>query len=133
MKTFLKITLAVCLMSGFALNAQAQKKVSEEDKKRIVEIFKDVDPSQYRLMFEDGEQTFGKKRIKMSDLKMTGKMTQNQAAGVKWTFVTGDRSANEVIYVYTEGMSKMASLLGKEKFKALQDIVSRYPDVPNIR
>jgi len=48
---------------------------------------------------------------------------------VKWTIIVGDRSANEVIYVYTEGMNAMVSLLGKTKFRALMDITKKYEDM----
>ena len=127
MKTFLKLTLAVCLLTGFSLKSFAQKSVSAADKKKIIQIFKDVDPSEYKLVF--GKEEYGKKRIKMDQLKRVSKFSKAEALGVKWTLIVGDRSDNEVFYIYSEGEAKMASLLGKNKLRALQDIASKYNDI----
>ncbi len=119
------------LFSTVQVDAQDQKslKISDADKKAIIDLFKDVDPSQYRLVFNNGEEFYGRKRIKMSDLKTASRKMDGDAKGIKWTFVVGDRSENEVFYVYTEGESKMASLLGTNKLNALRQIAAKYNDL----
>ncbi len=123
------ITAFLLCFITFAAVAQSEKGVSAADQKKIMEIFKDVPKSEYKLVFNNGKRVIGEKQIKMDDLKRVSKSSNANAAGVKWTFIVGDRSANEVIYIYTEGLSKMASLLGQKRLKALQDIAGKYEDV----
>jgi hypothetical protein len=127
-KHFITAGITACTLFAFAMPAAAQ--VTAADQERIIEIFKDVDPSQYRLVFDGGRKTIGERQIRMEDLRRVSKSTSPERAGVKWTFIVGDRSANEVFYIYTEGMSKMASLLGQKKFQALQEIAAKYEDAP---
>jgi len=104
------ITAFLLCFITLAAVAQSEKGVSAADQKKIMEIFKDVPKSEYKLVFNNGKTVIGEKQIKMDDLKRVSKSSDANAAGIKWTFIVGDRSANEVIYIYTEGMSKMASL-----------------------
>lgn len=129
MNTLCKIVCALILLCFTVQTAAAQKAITKKDKQAIIEIFSDVDPDEFIMWFGDGKEVYGKKRIKMSDLKMDKKWTQSAGKSVKWTLVAGDRSANEVIYIYTEGLNAMVSLLGKTKFKALMDITKKYEDL----
>lgn len=125
------LLLAFLFISVIHVNAQDQKslKISDTDKKAIIDLFKNVDPSQYRLVFNSGEEVYGQKSIKMSDLKTASRKIDGNAKGFKWTFVAGDRGENEVFYIYTEGESKMASLLGTKKLNALKQIAEKYNDL----
>ena len=125
----IKLCLLALLMVGTMTQVSAQNGVTAADKKAIVDIFKGVDASKYRLVFNNGGEVFGSKAIKMADLKTLNRTGGTAAKGVKWTFVVGDRSANEVFYVYTEGESELMSLLGKQKMKALEDIAAKYNDL----
>jgi hypothetical protein len=129
--TSVLLLLAFLFISIIQVTAQDQKtlRISDADKKAIINLFKDVDPGQYRLVFNNGEEVYGRKRIKMSDLKTASRKMEGDAKGIKWTFVAGDRSENEVFYVYTEGESKMASLLGTNKLNALRQIAAKYNDL----
>lgn len=129
MNMFCKIACALFLLCFTFQTAAAQKSISKKDKQAIIDIFKDVDKSKFIMYFNDGKEVYGKKRIKMSDLKMDEKWTKNAGKSVKWTFIAGDRSANEVIYVYTEGMNAMVSLLGKRKFQELMSLTEKYKDI----
>lgn len=128
-----KLATTLLLVCSFTLTVFAQgakkQRVTKDDKKAIIEIFKDVDPAEYRLVFKNGKEVHGNKHIKMNDLKVVGKSSRATSKSVKWTFIVGDRSKNEVFYIYTEGSSKMVSLLGVEKMAALQRIADKYEDV----
>ena len=129
--TSIHLLLAFLFMSVVHVNAQDQKslKLSDADKNAIIDLFKDVDPSRYRLVFNGGKEVYGQKSIKMSDLKTVSRKMDGEAKGIKWTFIAGDRSENEVFYIYTEGESKMASLLGTNKLNALKQIAAKYNDL----
>lgn len=131
MRNFLRAGWLVLLFCGCTVLAHAQKRdrgITEEDKKRIIQLFEEVPADEYRLVFDNGEEVYGKLKIEMNDLRREFKKRDGQATGIKWTFIAGDRSANEVVYIYTEGMSKMASLLGRERFETLQQIADKYED-----
>lgn len=125
----IKLCLLTLLVLGNFARVSAQNSVSAADKKAILEIFKGVDASKYRLAFNDGGEVHGSKAIKMSDLKMLNRNGGATAKGIKWTFIAGDRSANEVFYIYSDGESELMSLLGKQKMKALEDISAKYANV----
>jgi hypothetical protein len=120
--------LSFALLFGCISSLKAQ--ISDVDKRKIINIFKDVDPNSYRLVFNDASEVHGQKPVQMNDLKRLSRSTGSASAkGIKWTFIVGDRSANEVFYVYTEGESELMSMLGQQKYKALQDIVMKYGDI----
>ncbi|WP_421799764.1 hypothetical protein [Haliscomenobacter sp.] len=125
----IKLCLIALLMVGTMTQVSAQNGVSAADKKAIVDIFKGVDASKYRLVFNNGSEVYGSKAIKMADLKTLSRTGGTAAKGTKWTFIAGDRSANEVFYIYSEGESELMSLLGKQKMKALEDISAKYNDL----
>lgn len=127
-KQLFYLSFALCI-SGIT-SLKAQDKVSDADKRKIINIFKDVDPSSYRLVFNDGGEVHGQKPLQMNDLKRLSRSAGTASAkGIKWTYIIGDRSANEVFYVYTEGESELMTMLGQQKYKALQDIVTKYGDI----
>ncbi|RMG29959.1 MAG: hypothetical protein D6730_03125 [Bacteroidetes bacterium] len=119
------LALMLCLAASTSFAQKGAKRIAPADKKALIDIFKDVDPGKYRLVFSDGK-TYGKKRIKMSDLRETGHKLSPEAAGVKWTLIAGDRSENEVIYIYTEGLNELVSVIGREKANKLRSIASKY-------
>ena len=122
--------LSFALLFGCISSLKAQDKISDADKRKIINIFKDVDPSSYRLVFNDGGEVHGQKPVQMNDLKRLSRSTGSASAkGIKWTFIAGDRSANEVFYIYTDGESELMTVLGQQKYKALQDIVMKYGDI----
>lgn len=125
----IKLCLLTLLALGSFARVSAQNGVSAADKKAIIDIFKGVDASKYRLAFNDGGEVYGSKAVKMSDLKMLSRNGGAAAKGIKWTFIAGDRSANEVFYIYSEGESELMSLLGKQKMKALEGIAAKYASV----
>jgi hypothetical protein len=114
----IRLCLIALFLIGANANLSAQNGVSAADKRAILEIFKGVDPSKYRLSFNGGGEVHGTKAIKMADLKQL-------------SFIVGDRSENEVFYVYTEGESELVSVLGRQKVKALDEIARKYQDVGN--
>jgi hypothetical protein len=127
----IRLCLIALFLIGATANLSAQNGVSAADKRAILEIFKGVDPSKYRLSFNNGGEVHGTKAIKMADLKQLSRNGGLAAKGVKWTFIVGDRSENEVFYVYTEGESELVSVLGRQKVKALDEIARKYQDVGN--
>jgi len=128
------VLCALVLMAcTFQATAQKNKKgVSDEHQKEIIKLFEDVDESEYKLVFDNGKETYGRKRIQMKDLKAISRKGGKMSKGIKWTFIVGDRSRNEVFYIYTEGETELASMLGKKKFARLEEIASQYPD-PRMR
>lgn len=127
---FCALVLMACTFQASA--QKAKKGVSEKHQKEIIQLFKGVKKSEYLLVFNNGEDRYGRKRIQMKDLKAISRKGGEMSKGIKWTFVVGDRSENEVFYVYTEGETKLASMLGKKKFARLQEIAGQYPD-PRMR
>lgn len=129
MKVFCKIACALFLLCFTVQTATAQKSISKKDKQAMIDIFEGVDKDRFIMYFNDGEEVYGEKKIKMSDLKMDKKWTKNAGKSVKWTVIVGDRSANEIVYIYTEGMNELVSMLGREKVKALMAIADKYPNM----
>ncbi len=127
------LCVLVLMACTFQASAQKGKKgISDEHQKEIIKLFEGVDASEYRLVFDNGKETYGRKRIQMKDLKAISRKGGEMSKGIKWTFIAGDRSENEVFYIYTEGETKLASMLGKKKFARLQEIANQYPD-PRLR
>ena len=65
----IKLSLFTLLMVGTMTQVSAQNGVTAADTKAIVDIFKGVDASKYRLVFNNGSEVYGSKAIKMADLK----------------------------------------------------------------
>ena len=124
------LTLFVCF--GFAtLSAQTRTNkattqkagISAKDQAAIKAIFKDVDPSKYRLQFNSKRDVMGSKAVKMEDVRQVKKFT-NPAEAAGWIVfvVEGD----DVIYVLAVGNSDLVSVLGRQKAAQLNKIMAKY-------
>ena len=149
-----KVTLLLLLAFAFTLSATAQssrtkrtqrttnpkiesasklkkevdgKRISEKDRKAIINLFKDVDPKKYRLQFYNGEKRkaskYGRLSYRMNDLKRVQKLS-NPVNAVGWIVfvVEGD----DVIYVLAVGSDKVKNVLGAAKTKRLNAIMAKY-------
>ena len=125
-KFFIKtLCLKILLLLAVAYQATAQEGISAKDKATLKAIFKDVPKDQYKLSFNGGKEVYGTKQIRMADLKRVSK-SSDRATLAAFTFIVADRSENEVIYIYSEGLDKVASMLGKRKFAQLKTIMDKY-------
>lgn len=97
--------------------------VSAADQEAIAELFKGVDPSKYRLQFNNKSKTFGQRSVQMSDVQQVRRIT-NPAEAAGWIVfvVEGD----DVIYVLAVGSSDLVSVLGKQKAAQLNQIMAKY-------
>ncbi|MCB0841296.1 MAG: hypothetical protein KDD99_31720, partial [Bacteroidetes bacterium] len=93
------------------------------DQAAIKAIFKDVDPSKYRLQFNSKRDMMGSKAVKMEDVRQVKKIT-NPAEAAGWIVfvVEGD----DVIYVLAVGNSDLVSVLGRQKAAQLNKIMAKY-------
>lgn len=104
-----------------------KKRISEKDRKAIMALFKDVDPSKYKLQFYNGERktasNVGRLKYSMNDLKRVQRLT-NPVNAVGWIVfvVEGD----DVIYVLAVGSDKLKSVLGAQKVQRLNAIMAKY-------
>lgn len=138
--------LVLCLLFAFTMSLNAQrpvakqkssttelkrdvekKRISDADRKAIIELFKGVDQSKYRLQFYNGERKtpakYGRLSYQMNDLQRVKRIT-NPVDAVGWIVfvVEGD----DVIYVLAVGSDKLKSVLGAEKVKRLNAIMAKY-------
>lgn len=133
--------LLILLLCSISFSASAQRKtrisptktdkvtarqaagVSAADQKAIIELFKDVDPSKYRLQFNNRKSTYGNRKVEMRDVQQVKRITNPvEAAGWIVFVVEGD----DVIYVLAVGNSDLQSVIGKEKAQKLNAIMSKY-------
>lgn len=104
-----------------------KKRISDADRKAIIELFKGVDQSKYQLQFYNGERRspakYGRLSYKMNDLQRVKRIT-NPVDAVGWIVfvVEGD----DVIYVLAVGSDKLKSVLGAEKARRLNAIMAKY-------
>lgn len=97
--------------------------VSSADQKAIQEIFKDVDPSKYRLQFNNKKNVYGRHKVEMADVQQIKRVTNPvEAAGWIVFVVEGD----DVIYVLAVGSSDLVSVIGREKAQKLNTIMAKY-------
>lgn len=105
----------------------SKKRISEKDRRAIVELFKGVDASKYQLQFYNGESRkpskYGRLNYKMNDLQRVQRIT-NPVDAVGWIVfvVEGD----DVIYVLAVGSDKLKSVLGASKTDRLNSIMAKY-------
>lgn len=103
------------------------KRISASDRQAIMNLFKGVDPSKYKLQFYNGESkkpsTTGNLRYSMNDLNQVKRVT-NPIDAVGWIVfvVEGD----DVIYVLAVGSDKLKSVLGADKVNRLNNIMAKY-------
>jgi hypothetical protein len=120
--------LALGAHGGGATTGAQEKKVkpiSAEDQQAIVELFKGVDSSKYRLQFNEGNRVLGNKSLGLSDVEQVRKVRAPEAAGY-FTFIVSGRGAKEVVYIYSTEPSGLQSLLGREKAAKLNQIMAKY-------
>lgn len=100
-----------------------KKAISAADQKAIRALFKDVDPSKYRLQFNQGKQVLGARKVEMQDVEQVKKY-RNPAEAAGWIIliVEGD----DVIYVLAIGNSELTNVLGKERAAKLNQIMAKY-------
>ena len=142
MKKYIGIAIGACFalsigLSILGLAAQergaktgAQEKkvkpISAEDQQAIAELFKGVDPSKYRLQFNEGNRVLGNKSVGMNDIEQVKKIRTPTNATGYFTFIASGRGAKEVVYIYSTEPSGLVSLLGREKTARLDQIMAKY-------
>ena len=134
-----KLGILALILCGVFATATAQKRVttstikkadlkqrkgiSSRDQAAIKAIFKDVDPSLYRLQFNHKREVMGTKKVAMRDVKQVKRITNPaEAAGWIVLIVEGD----DVIYVLAVGSSRLVSALGRQKARQLNAIMAKY-------
>lgn len=115
--------ILMLMLVGTAFNVNAQ--VSEADKRKIINLLKDVDPAEYRLVFNKGREVYGEKPIQMNELKQLSKNTSSATKSAWIIFVV---SGDDVIYVFAVGEARVKSLLGQQKLNALEAIAAKYQE-----
>lgn len=120
--------LALGAHGGGATTGAQEKKVkpiSAEDQQAIVELFKGVDPSKYRLQFNQGNRVFGNKNLSMNDIEQVRKFRNPaEAAGYFVLIVSG--GAKEVVYIVATEPPDVVSVIGRERAAKLNQIMAKY-------
>jgi hypothetical protein len=122
-KLFYLLLSIVAFVFSVSAFAQTGRAVSKEDQKEIIALFKDVDPSAYRLQFNQGQEVYGKRQIQMSELEQIRKIRKPGGENGYIVFGTKDEGIM-LIFAVTKG--KVESLLGKEKIVKLNTILAKY-------
>jgi hypothetical protein len=119
--TFFLITLLTLTKPSFC---QTRTPVSAEDKAAIIELFKGVPKSQYRLQFNNSKEVYGSKKVSMTELTQLSKVRK---PGMDNGYVVLIVQDDGVMYVLaaTKG-GKLESVLGAEKFAKLNKITAKY-------
>lgn len=125
--TLFSLLLVVLFCAPQLATAQSGKTartgVSAADQEAIAALFQGVDPSKYRLQFNNKAKTLGQRSIKMADVQQVRRVTNPaEAAGYIVFIIEGD----DVIYVLAIGSSKLESVLGKQKTAQLNQIMAKY-------
>jgi hypothetical protein len=118
---FLVSALTLLLISQTSV--KAQKPISAEDKKAIVALFKDADPTMYRLQFNEGKEVYGKRQIKMDELEQIKKV--RNPAGENGYVVLAVKD-DGIMFIFAATKGKVESLLGREKTAKLNTIMAKY-------
>src|SRR4030095_436085 len=111
-KSFIAIT---CLVASFGLSKQTlaqQKKISSEDKAQIIEIFKYIDPSLYRLQFNKGTEVYGRKKFSMAQVEQIGKFRNPGSDNGYVLLVVKD---DGVMIIFAATGKKVLDVLGTDK------------------
>jgi hypothetical protein len=98
------------------------RKIAESDKKAIIEAFKGVDPSLYRLQFNNGTEVYGNKKIQMRDIEQIQKV-RTPGEDVGWIVFVVEKG--DIIYALAVS-GNMDSVLGAQKAANLRAIKSKY-------
>ena len=99
------------------------KAISAADQKAIEALFKGVDPSKYRLQFNQGKRVLGARKVEAGDLQQVKKY-RNPAEAAGWIILIVE--GNDVIYVLAIGSSELTNVLGRERAAKLNQIMAKY-------
>jgi hypothetical protein len=122
------IVFSICLFAVLTLAkpsfGQERKPISENDKAAIIELFKGVPKSQYRLQFNNSKEVYGAKKVSMRQLTQLSKIRK---PGMDNGYVVLIVKDDGVMYILaaTKG-GKLESVLGAEKFAKLNEITAKY-------
>ncbi len=137
--------LVLCLLLAFTVCLSAQrpvtkstspttikkevekKRISDADRKAIIELFKGVDQSKYQLQFYNGERKspskYGRLSYQMEDLQRVKRIT-NPVDAVGW--IVFALEGDDVVYLLAVGSDKLKNVLGAAKVKRLNAIMAKY-------
>jgi hypothetical protein len=101
------------------------KPISAEDQQAIVELFKGVDPSKYRLQFNEGKRVVGNKNVGMNDIEQIRKI-RNPAAAAGFFIIIVSGGAKEIVYIAATEPPDVVSVIGKERAAKLNQIMAKY-------
>jgi hypothetical protein len=108
-----------------ALAAKYGPTVNPSLKSQLVEIFRDVDPSLYRLQFDGGRETFGTAKISMRDIRQTTRFT-NPLDEHGWIVFVVETKSQDVIYVLAASGKDLTSVLGAQKVSQLKTLSTQF-------
>ncbi len=120
---FVAICMAVAITFPTQSQAQKEKKISAEDQKAIVELFKDVDPASYRLQFNKSRDVYGKRKVSMSEIEQVRKL-RNPLDEKGWVVLTV-KDDGIMFFLAVTGKS-LTDVLGAEKAAKLNAITAKY-------
>lgn len=106
--------------------APARKAISAADKKEIIALFKDVDPTKYRLEFNHGRETYGKKKIEMTDLEQVKRVTNPGSESGYVVLIVSDDGTMYILAATHGDQSQLVQVLGQEKTQKLNAIMQKY-------
>lgn len=95
---------------------------------QLVEIFRDVDPSLYRLQFNGGRQTYGAAKISMRDVRQTSRFT-TPLDERGWIVLAVETKSSDVIYVLAASGKDLTSILGAQKVAQLKALSTQFEAV----
>jgi len=104
--------------------AAKQTTVSAADQRAIMALFKGVDPSLYRLQFNNGRTVAGKKKVSMAELEQASKVTNPAESHGYVVLMSADRGV--VFILAVSGGKGMEEVLGAEKTAKLNQIMAKY-------
>ncbi len=120
------ISLFLLCLFCFSVPAAAQsesKGISKRDKDAIKRILKGVDPSKYYVRFNGGEETYGRKKVSMNDLKRVSKYS-NPRTAAGWIIVIVEGA--DVVWIVAVGKEELKRTLGERRAQQLQSIAAKY-------
>jgi hypothetical protein len=126
----LSISLSLALgaqKSGATSSSQERKPkpISAEDQQAIIELFKGVDKSKYRLQFNQGNRVIGTKNVGMNYIEQVKKF-RNPAEAAGWFVLIVSGGAKEVVYIVATEPPDVVSVLGRERASRLNQIMAKY-------
>jgi hypothetical protein len=107
--------------AAMKIRPQQARKISPADKQALIAAFKDVDPSKYRLQFDNGKEVYGEAAIQMTDVQQVDKIT---APGSDKGWIVLVVEGDDVIYVLAVG--NLDSVIGADRAAKLRGIQAKY-------